>query len=312
VTALSLPLFVLALSLAAAWIVAAVIFPMWSEWVAVSPRLARWSVLVAVLPLLAGGILAMSSVIPGDPHLNQFFSCHCATSMPGWLHLCPRHPSRAVGLVLPSLAVLAVLLPGRWRALRTVIPQPLGHGGGAEPTVVDLPEPTAILHGWLRPSLVVDRGLWDSLTPTHRDALAAHERGHLRRRDPLTLMGLRVLVCVGPPSAGHALIRGWLDHAELSADAIAADELGDPVRVAEALLRCAEVGVSARQTALSWTGGRLEQRIQALMACEGERADARPDVGVADLLVITGLGMAALYATPWLHHQVEHLLNLSL
>jgi Zn-dependent protease with chaperone function len=310
--ALSLPLFVLALSLAVAWIVAAVLFPLWSEWVAVSPRLARWSVWVAVLPVVVGAILALSSVIPGDPHLNQFFSCHCATSMPGWLHLCPLHPSRAAGLMLPSLAVLAVLLPGRWRSLGAVISQPLGHGGGAEPTVVDLPEPTAVLHGWLRPSLVVDRGLWESLSSTHRDALAAHERGHLRRRDPLTLMLLRGVVCVGPPSAGHGLIRGWLDHAEFSADAIAADELGDPVLVAEALLRCAQVGVNTRQASLSWTGGRLEQRIQALLDGRGEGPDSRPDVGVTDLLGVFGLGMAALYVSPWLHHQVEHFLNLSL
>lgn len=294
----------LALGLGSSWVTAATVFPIWSHLARVRPSLARRSALVAAVPLLAGATLVFASLLPGDPHLDTLIGCHCATSAPGWLHLCPLHPERAVGLLLPALVVLALLLPGRIRALATLATEPRGQGGTR---FLDLPRPAILLHGWLRPTLAVDRRLWAALSPTDRAAVLAHEHAHLARRDPLVLMALRLLVGVGPAEAGRALVRGWLDHAERMADARAADTIGDPIPVAEALLRCARLS-EPRRLAIGWTGGRLEARVHALL--DGA-APSGPDLGRLDLLALVVAAVAALASAPWLHHHLEHLLNLS-
>ncbi len=117
-------------------------------------------------------------------------------------------------LALPVMA-LAVVLVTAWAVSAVLIPvfdqlvrwSP-GHGGGTAHTLLDLPEPVALIVGWLRPS------------------------------------------------------------------------------IAGTLVRCAHLGGKHQSPALAWSGGRLEQRVTALL--DQQRSDAN--------------------ATPWLHH----LLNLSL
>ena len=315
-SAVALPLVALALAMTAAWLTAAALYPAWAALARRRLGLARWALLIAVAPWFVGAALAAAALVPGDPHLDQLFGCHCATSMPGWLHLCPVHPGEATLMVPAALLALIALLPGRLRALAALAAEPRGMGGGAEPMVLDLPRRTAFLLGWRRPTLVVDRQLWSALSPAEQRAVIAHERAHLARRDPLVLMALSALVSVGPRASGVALMRAWLARAEVSADADAASALGDPVAVAEALLRCArlESGATLR---LAWTGGGVEGRVRALLDAAAPGAGrassaSRPDMGTVDiaaLIVAAGLTLAA---TPWLHHQLEHLLNLSL
>lgn len=305
---LSLPLTVLAIALAAAWISGAIILPTWTVAVRALPRLSRFSLVIAAIPLGLGLVLAIAAFIPGDPHIGQLVGCHCETSMPGWVHLCPLHPSNAAGLMLPALAVIGLLGLGRVRALLALAREPLGLGGGTAPTLIDLPEPIAMLHGWLRPSLVVDRRLWSALDADHRSAILAHERGHLSRRDPMMLFVLRLVVAFAPTPAAGAMTRAWLAAAELDADAIAAREVG-PTVLASALLRCARL--TAPPLALSWAGGHLERRVDALLG-EARAPSPLPNVGIVDAALLAILLVAALPVTPWLHHQVEHVLNLSL
>ncbi len=311
VAALALPVVVAAMFLGTAWALSTVVL---RGWILVGRRhaeLVRTAVLVAALPWLAGVAIALGALLPGDPHTGQVLACHCLESMPSWLHLCPVHPERAVVLALPAAAVLSLLLPGRVRALGRLLTEPLGRGGGQAPQLVDLDAPLALLHGWLRPTLVVDRGLWAVLAEDERSAVLAHERGHLRRRDPQVLMALRLLLVVAPPALARRVVRAWLDRAELRADAEAARVTGDPSGVAAALLRCARLGASAPRLSMSWTGGALERRVEALLASEAPARPERPDLGVADAVVLVALSAAGLLATPWIHHQIEHLLNLS-
>ncbi|MFT4975684.1 MAG: hypothetical protein ACI8S6_001571 [Myxococcota bacterium] len=306
-TALALPLVILALGLATAWGVAAVVLAAWSRGAERWPVLARWTPLVCILPLLAGGIVALSALLPGDPHLDQLLSCHCATSMPSWLHLCPSHPERSLQALPVAVLILGLLLPSRLRALSALAREPRGLGiEGA--VFADLPVPTAVLSGWLRPSLVIDRRLWAGLSETERAAVVAHEQGHLTRHDPLTLIVLRALVSLGPPTSGLRAVRGWLDHAESQADAAAVRAVGDPLLVADALLRCARLHTSGALVP-SWTGGQVERRISRLLDMAAPPRAPRPDVGLIDTLAIVGLGLSGAVLSPWLHHQVEHLLN---
>jgi len=305
-SAWSLPLVALAMSLLAGWLTAVIVFVPWNAVTAKFTSLARWSLVIAMLPLAAATAMALAAIIPGDPHLGTLFGCHCATSMPGWVHLCPMHPAGAFGWLLPAVLLISALLPSRIRAWRGLSRQPVGQGV-TEPTLLNLPHRTALLVGWWRPSIVIDLALWDGLSASHRAVVLAHEHAHLRRRDPLMLMVLRCLVSLGPAPMGNVLVRSWLDHAERMADAGAANRLGDPLVVADALIRCARI--SARPLALAWTGGRLNVRIHALLASDGSAEPLGPDVGRADVVLVAVLATMVLANTPWLHHQVEHLLN---
>ncbi len=310
-TALVLPLVVLALSLMTAWAAAAVGFPLWAAAVKRRADLARWTPMICTLPMISGLVVAVAAVLPGDPHIGQLLGCHCAVSMPTWLHLCLQHPEKAITTAPAAALAVGLLLPGRLLALLRLARLPLGRGG-ADPVITDLPTPTAMLFGWLWPTMVIDQKLWMVLTEPERAAVIAHEHGHLARQDPLLLMALRMLISVGPRDPGLAMLRGWLAHAETRADAAAVREVGDPLVVAQALLQCAREASSRPSLSLSWTGGGIEQRIESLLTAVDRPAQPRPDVGWTDVLVVAGLMLVGLAVSPWLHHQVEHLMNLSL
>lgn len=302
----------LAFFLVGAWTTAAATYPLFNTAVANKPSLARVSLLVSLLPWVAGMALAMAAFLPGDPHMSHLPGCHCATSMPGWLHLCPVHPTMSPWVLGPALAALVLLGPGRVRALVTLIREPLGTGTGARPTLVELPRPMALLAGWLRPSLLVDRRLWASLQPAHREAVVAHERAHLARRDPLMLAALRLTTSVAPNGPAQHLMRQWLNHAELCADAAATSTV-PPLTLAEALVTCARVAPdTSNAVRLGWTAGCLDRRVRALVDLGPGAHDARPDAGLVDLGFVAVAVAAGLACTPWLHHEIEHLLNLAL
>ncbi len=304
-----------AIGLAVAFATGSVVYPLWALVAERSARLARASLLVAAVPTAVAAAVVVASLLPGDPHLGQYLACHCGTSGPGWAHLCPVHPESALGLLSLGLATLAVLLPGRVVRWRRLGREPHGSGAGATPTLLDLPRPVAFLVGWRRPSLVVDASLWGSLDPVERTVLLAHERAHLQRRDPAVLMAIRVLTSVAPRWAEDRLARAWLRRAELCADASAADEVGDPLLVAETLVKSARLARGVGPSlALGWTASTVEVRVRALLQPEGRAPGAlgsSPDVGTSDLGLLLAAAVVVVVATPWVHHHLEHLLNLS-
>lgn len=310
--ALSLLIVVAGLALLAAWATAAALLPAWTQAARRWPWLTRTALLAAATPWVVGGAVTLAALLPGDPHIAQAFGCHCLDSMPAWLHLCPAHPEESAALLLPALLTLVALLPGRLPAFARLLREPLGQGGGAAPRVLELGAPVALLIGWWRPTLVVDQGLWRALSEGERAAVLAHEHGHLQRRDPQVLALLRALLAIGPNGVADTVARLWLDRAELLADADAARTVGDPRQVAAALLRCARLGASTPTLALGWAGGPLERRVHALLDPRQSAQRARPDVGLIDLLVLVALVSLGVFGSPWLHHKVEHLLNLPL
>lgn len=309
---LAFPIVLGALALTTAWVVGAVALPGWALVARRWPVLARTALLAATLPALAALGVLLAGLLPGDPHLGSALGCHCSASMPAWLHLCPVHPAAALELVPPALGVLAL---GLWRPLRgagALLREPTGQGmDRLAVTLVPLPEPTAVLVGWRFPSLAVDPRLWQALDPAGRDALLAHEQAHADRRDPALWWLLRGLTLLAPAFAAEALLRTWRQRAEVQSDALAARAVGDPLLVAETLLHCARLGLRGPTSNLAWTGGSLDDRVARLLT--GSPAPShRGDVGWRDFAVLGTLAAAVLGATPWVHHHVEHLLNLSL
>ena len=252
-----------ALALPAAWLLA---WPILGVWLAAS-RLAdrrggswaRFTPAVVVLPVLGGVFAAMAAFVPGDPHLGHVLACHCDLSHPGWLHLCPLHPMSA----LPLLMVLAI--PALLLAFRPVLAALRLHGGlnglsrrtsGARADegihLANLGLPLVCTSGLLRPFVVADRDYWYSLDAAARRVIASHESAHVLRRDPLTRAWLAALTAFVPAVLARALVRDWQDHAELRADGHAAIQVGDPLLVAEVLVRQRRVQTAVEAPAMAW------------------------------------------------------------
>ena len=125
----------------------------------------------------------------------------------------------------------------------------------------------AITYGLIRPRILVSTGLAAALTPAEISAVLAHEREHLRHRDPLRLLAARLAAAWGCylPVAGWLARRAALRH-ELAADRAAAGSGGRGV-LAAALLKLAAMPASPAIAAASPAGdGRrfLEARITQL------------------------------------------------
>lgn len=300
----------LALALVAAWLVAALLLPAWSAAAARYPSVARSAVLAAAAPVLVGLAVGVAAFVPGDPHLGQLAACHCEASMPAWVHLCPVHPGKAAAAVPWALGALALLLPGRVGSLVVLFRQARTVPGPAF-ELLDLGTPTAHLVGWLRPRIVADRGFWSSLSAPQRRAVLAHERAHQQRRDPLVLVLLSLLLVPAPRPVARRVVRAWLQRAEQRADAVAAVAVGDALLVAETLLHCARLG-TPMQAGPAWMGGSLERRVRALVESCGGPVSARPDIRGADAAGALLTAAVLVLALPRVHHQVEHLINLSL
>jgi Zn-dependent protease with chaperone function len=125
----------------------------------------------------------------------------------------------------------------------------------------------AVTYGLIRPRILVSTGLAAALAPAEISAVLAHEREHLRHRDPLRLLAARLAAAWGCylPAAGWLARRAALRH-ELAADRRAAGSAGRGV-LAAALLKLAARPTCPEIAAASPAGdGRraLEARITQL------------------------------------------------
>lgn len=158
-------------------------------------------------------------------------------------------PDLSVGAVLvlslASLGLAVLLLAGRavvrqvafYRRLMRELPT-LGTTeiAGSDVTLVDDQSPAAFCAGYLRPRIYLSLGARDALTHRELAAVIAHERHHLRRRDPLRTSVARTLAeaLFFVPALGRVAER-YTDLAELAADEAAVRERGAPT-LASALL----------------------------------------------------------------------------
>lgn len=116
----------------------------------------------------------------------------------------------ALLLSLFGLALIAGVWAGSTRLIRTVrFNRRLQHGGRALPpqlarigsnlgiadqlTYLEWAEPAACCYGFIQPRVAVTAGLVTRLDDEELIAVLAHERRHLRRRDPLRLLAVHAL-----------------------------------------------------------------------------------------------------------------------
>lgn len=180
---------------------------------------------------------------------------------------------------LAASALVALRAAAGSRALRALIraagrPVPISMqneaaalGCAARLDVVAGDDAFAITYGLIRPRILVSTGLAASLSAAEIRAVLAHEREHLRHRDPLRLLAARLAAAWGCylPAAGWLVRRATLRR-ELAADRAAAGSAGRGV-LAAALLKLAAMPASPAIAAASPAGdGRrsLEARITQL------------------------------------------------
>lgn len=286
------------------------------------PSTSLWAAVIFAPTILAA--LGCAALASPDP----FAGCHCTTHGQHHPHLCASHPGFALPLVAPALGLLGVWLSfvaprvlrlGRdmiasVRWTRQVRRLPVERIGGVAVRLADCGTRTAFTVGALSPVIVFDRSLWASLSDEARLAVSYHEQGHIRRRDGLTLLALRLCGALFPMPAGSRLLAAWRDDAESTCDLYAAERLGDAAAVAAALVTVERIrGEASKDASIPatmlgiGTGGDLERRVLALLN-DGCRP-AKPLLG-NDLLVtsIAALGAGALtiaWPGDFVHHAIE-------
>ena len=119
--------------------------------------------------------------------------------------------------------------------------------------------------GWLRPAIVVPMSALAGLSPSHFEAILAHELAHVRRRDYLVNIVQRVVETLLFYHPAVWWVSGWIRRErEHCCDELAASVCGDRVSYARAL-RALEDCACAPALAMGAGGGELLVRIRRLV-----------------------------------------------
>ncbi len=281
------------------------------------PRASTPWALSILLPLVLALAGSLALFLPAP-----FSSCHCAAH-DHHPHICFAHPALAQPLLAPAALLLVVwlvsALPGavrllralagsarRIRAVRQLTPERVGE---TEVRFVDSGVPTAFTAGVRSPVIVLDRAMWSALGERDREAVLSHERGHVDRADTLTSLVLRACLVL-QPWLPRSLFERWQHAAELHCDRHAAEHVGDPTAVAEALVSVGRLRTAqpdADEALLGVFGAEgLEHRVTALLDEENAPRTSRRNDVVAILIPVLGvLLLVMVWPGDLLHHAVE-------
>jgi hypothetical protein len=313
-------LVVLSLTVIASWLLS---WPILGSWIAISRLVAlkgrtwsRYTPAIVMSPVLVGLFVTMAILIPGDPHLGHVVACHCDLSNPGWLHLCPVHATTATPILLVLAAPTLLLL------FRPVLVLQRLHSGlgqfahllvnkHEEGTIhlLDLGLPLVCTSGLFRPFVLADRQYWSGVDTSSRRVIEAHESAHVQRRDPLVRFWLAMWTAFSCRTLADSVMRDWETHAELCADRHAASMVGDPLLVAEVLVRQRRVQAQVALPALPWSASSLELRIRTLLKNADRTSAPRSDLDLRWVVVAAFTSSLVVLLNPWLHHGIEHLIN---
>ncbi len=307
---------------AAAALLASLAYPRFRGRLAALPAEARagWVTAWAALPWLASAALLALCFVPSLWSLVGLAVDHCPLHEDGHVHLClahvPQHPVTPAEWILLTLAALgigAVALRvlraqlATWRAVSALL-RVAGRAVQAGGLVASA-EPLSVTAGLVWPLVLVSTGLRSHLAPPHVEAVLAHERAHARRRDPLRLVAVALLGAAHLPRTRTLLLADAALACEEAADAAAAQEIGDPTVVAEAIVAVERLlGDRAHHLGLAvgMTGCATEARVEALL----RDPVPAPPIARARRLLWAALSAGALLAAFEIHHLTETVLDL--
>jgi Zn-dependent protease with chaperone function len=175
----------------------------------------------------------------------------------------------ATRAVAGSRALRAMIRSGSRQVPPAIQEQAATLGCTARLDVIASSEPFAVTYGLTRPRILVSTGLAAALDPAEIGAVLAHEREHVRHRDPLRLLAARTFAAwTWYLPAARWLADSLALRRELTADQAAARRVGRGV-LAGALLKIASAPTCPAVAAAGAAGRRpeaLEARVTQLEA----------------------------------------------
>lgn len=278
---------------------------------------ARVYLSAALFPLLASAAILTAALAPSFGWIAD----HCGAAAAPHLHphICAAHQ----GAVWPGLPLLLLAFAVSVRFLVATI----GHAhalflgawtrrgldrasaataGSRRVRVLPVDEAQAFVLGLLRPTIYITRGLTSGPQRGHLDAVLAHERAHLARRDPLRRFVAGIALAFHLPGIAGRIDRALSQAQELAADEAAARSIGSRGRVAGALVALAKARPRAPQGALAFVGSEVETRVVQLMDTR-PRSDSPTSIMLGAVATLALFGLAA--GVDGVHHAVESLLG---
>lgn len=271
----------------------------------------------AVLPLLVSSATMIAALAPSlglvADHCEPVGITHAHP------HICTAHhvseaPALAVALLACALALriglrLARLAHGAYivRAARRDLLAVARFDAAHAAYVLPFAAPQAFVIGVWRPLMFVTEGLLAGAHRAHATSALAHERSHLRRRDPLRRALAGVALAFHLPGVASRLERKVGRAHEIAADAQAAADVGSTQDVATALVAMTRARRVPFGAAMAFGAGDVQARVHALLD-DGPRVDRlQPSALLIGLLALC-LGLAL--SADVVHHGVETVLGL--
>lgn len=277
--------------------------------------------ILGTVPAIAALTAFLAAAAPSLRILLTGAGDHCATHS-HHLHLCIVHASAlrpalaAIGaLFLALFAFRGALRIAAWREERALLTALEAMGtrrpGGVFPVVTVPGSPwLCVAAGVLRPRIILSATLEQRLDAPEMQSALAHERAHLRRRDPLANLLLGLAGLLSFPWVARAAADAYRAASEEASDALAAQEVGDSTAVASALLKVAAYrrSVSGLQAHAAFGEQALERRVRRLLSASGHGRATSWALPAAFALSAVAVA-AGLLNSSALHHAVETVLH---
>ena len=278
---------------------------------------ARVAFLAAVAPVLVPSAVVVLCALPGIAGLLTGAGDHCI-GHGDHPHFCPVHATLAMtpllGVAFAGFTALAITLSVRTAlALRAIVREQRWlvrrRAEDLAPGIHLLTDetPLALTHGLRSPGIWISQSLVTALSEVELEVVISHERAHATRRDPARLLAASIASTLHLPRIRAALLCELRVRSEQACDVRAADEIGNRLQVASALLRVERLMGHAScpvTFATSVVDSNLPARIEALLWPQAPPRDRRVVRQAAWILATVPL----LLASP-VHHLAEHVLE---
>lgn len=285
----------------------------------IAPRV-RFTMLVglALLPALLGLGILLAVFAPSLLDAAGLVQDHCAAHSHHAFHLCFVHdqPPATSPLILGAAMIVALWVGAGWsqnlgrQRQSNTLEQGLRHIAAYDPDTeiwrVDSDRPVAMTLGLLKPRIYISDRLRDMLSTDQLDAVVAHERAHADHLDALVKYVATLAAELHLPRVAGVLLEEIDIASEQACDAAAADDVGDRLTVAEAILSVerASSAPALPSTALGFAGEVVEARVKGLLEPSWRQLHWSVFFGGASLL----LG-ATLVLYDSVHHVAETILS---
>ncbi|KQQ97033.1 M56 family metallopeptidase [Massilia sp. Leaf139] len=250
----------------------------------------------------ASGTPVLVQMLPGaagtGASWQAFLQAHLAWVVGGWAVCAGALALRmALGLAWIERSTRSERIDAHWSARLESMALGMGIARAVRLRVTaSLASP--VTAGWWRPVVLVPASLVAGMPPQLLEALLAHELAHVRRHDYLVNLVQSAIEAI---LFYHPVV-WWISHRirverELIADDLAAAQLGEPRRLAQALSELERIGFSSHRLAQAANGGDLLSRIRRLVRADTPASNWKAAVPVLAMAVACLAGCAGTIAS---------------